>query len=95
MADYQAAPPQAPMAPADYPGKTLGIVGLVLSIVASFVGLIISIIAFKQSKAAGYQNGLAKAGIIVGIITTVLGVIFAILYFVALAAMMKNGNLPR
>jgi len=95
MADYQAAPQQAPMAPADYPGKTLGLVGLILSIVASFVGLIISIIAFRQSKAAGYPNGLAKAGIIVGIITTVLGIVFSIIYFVAFAALMQNGSYPR
>jgi hypothetical protein len=89
MAQYQAAP-AAP--PADYPGKTLGIVGLVLAIVASFVGLIISIIAFRQSKAAGYTNGIAKAGIIVGIITTVLSVIFSIFYIVALMALSQAGT---
>lgn len=59
------------------PGRTLGIVGLVLAIVASVVGLIISIVAFRKSKKAGFSNGLAKAGIIVGIITTVFGLIMA------------------
>lgn len=95
MADYQAAPQQAPVTPADYPGKTLGIVGLILSIVASVVGLVVSIIAFRQSKAAGYNNGLAKAGIIVGIITTVLGVIFTIAYIALFATMINNGTYPR
>lgn len=63
------------------PGRTLGIVGLVLSIVGSFVGLIISIVAFNQSKKAGFDNGLAKAGIIVGVITTVLTLAYIIFIF--------------
>ncbi len=71
------------------PGKTLGIVGLVLSIVASFIGLIISIVAFNQSKKAGFNNGLAKAGIIVGIITTLLSVVFSILYFAVMIPAMQ------
>lgn len=75
MTQYQSSPQTAP---ADYPGKTLGIVGLVLAILASFVGLIISVIAFNQSKAVGVHNGIAKAGIIVGIITTILGIVYAV-----------------
>lgn len=61
--------------PADFPGKTMGLVGLILAIVAPVIGLIVSLIARSQSKAAGFPNGLAKAGIIVGIILTVLGII--------------------
>ena len=75
MAQYQAGPPAAP---ADYPGKTLGIVGLILAIVIPLVGLIVSIIAQNQSKAAGYPNKLAKIGIIVSIILMVLGLIIGI-----------------
>ncbi|HEY5821375.1 MAG TPA: hypothetical protein VIT20_05340 [Propionibacteriaceae bacterium] len=91
MAEYQATPP---VAPADYPGKTLGIVGLVLAIVAPLIGLIISIVAKKQSREAGFENQLAKIGVIVGAILTVLGIIGGILYFVAFAAMMNSGNYP-
>lgn len=83
MADYQA----APATPADFPGKTLGIVGLVLAIFMSVVGLIISIVARNQSKAAGFPNTPAKAGIIVGIITTVL----TIGYFIAVFAILGSG----
>jgi hypothetical protein len=72
-------PTPAPAAPADFPGKTLGIVGLVLSIVASFVGLIVSIVANNQSKAAGVANQPAKIGIIIGIITTILTVLWIVL----------------
>lgn len=56
-------------------GKTLGIVGLVLAFVFSLAGLIVSIIASNQSKAAGVPNTPAKVGIILSIIFLVLGVI--------------------
>lgn len=61
--------------PADYPGKTLGLVGLILAIITPLIGLIISLIARSQSKAAGFPNGKAKAGIIVAIVLMVLGLI--------------------
>lgn len=64
----------APVSQED-PGRTLGVVGLVLAFVASWVGLIISIIAMRRSTRAGFRNGLAKAGVIVGSITTALGLI--------------------
>lgn len=82
MAEYQA----APATPADFPGKTLGIVGLVLAIFMNVVGLIISIVARNQSKAAGFPNTPAKAGIIVGIITTVLAIIYVIVIVVAMGS---------
>ena len=76
------------------PGRTLGIVGLILAIVGSFVGLIISIIAFNQSKKAGFNNGLAKAGIIVGIITTLLS-IATIIFYVAYVIPQVQAQLGR
>ena len=72
------------------PGRTLGIVGLILAIIGSFVGLILSIIAFNQSKKAGFNNGLAKAGIIVGIITTVLSIVWIIFYVAVLLPQMQT-----
>ena len=83
MANYQAAP--APTA--EDPGKTLGIVGLVLAIVAPVIGIIVSAIARSQSKKAGFENQLAKIGIIVGIVLTVLGVVGGIVYAVFLGSM--------
>ena len=61
--------------PSTYPGKTLGIVGLIVAIFFSLIGLIISVIAFNQSKAAGFKNTPAKAGIIIGAVFLVLGII--------------------
>ena len=83
-------PAPQPAAPADYPGKTLGIVGLVLAILLPLVGLIISVVANNQSKAAGFPNQLAKAGIIVGAILTALGVIVGIIYAVAFGALVSS-----
>jgi len=74
-------------------GKTLGIVGLVLAFVFSLAGLIVSIIARNQSKAAGVPNGPATAGIILSIIFLVLGVIATIVYFVTLGALISTGTL--
>jgi len=73
-----AAPAPAP-APATYPGKTLGIVGLIAAFVFTLLGLILSIVALNQSKAAGYKNTPAKVGLILSIIFIVLGLIIGIL----------------
>lgn len=50
------------------PGRTLGIVGLVLAILFPIAGLVVSLIARSRSRAAGFTNGLAKAGVIVSIV---------------------------
>lgn len=70
------------------PGKTLGMVGLVLAIVANLVGLIVSIVAFRKSKAAGFNNGLAKAGIIVGAITTAGALIATVVIIVSTVSLL-------
>lgn len=79
--------PAQPPAGVDYPGKTLGLVGLIVAIFFNIIGFIISLIAFNQSKAAGYKNGPAKAGIIVGAVLFVLGVIGTIIFVIAGAAL--------
>jgi len=66
------------------PGKTLGIVGLILAFLASPIGLILSIVAMVQSRKAGAKNGFALAGIIIGIIGTII-IIVSIIAIVALA----------
>jgi hypothetical protein len=66
MANYQAAPTPA----ADYPGKTLGLVGMILAIIPCTwgIGLILSIVAFVQSRGVGIRNQKAFIGIIVGVV---------------------------
>ncbi|MCT9001841.1 DUF4190 domain-containing protein [Microbacterium memoriense] len=95
--EYAAAPPSAPAyadngyaaAPAysagypaaPTPGRTMGIVALVLAIVPiglQLVGLILGIVALVQSRKAGQKNGIALAAIIVSSVLIVLGIIATI-----------------
>jgi hypothetical protein len=82
-------PAPAPAPASD--GKTLGIVGLVLAFLAPLIGLIVSIIARNQSKAAGVENTPAKVGLILSIVFLVLYVILLIIYFAVIAAAVNAG----
>jgi hypothetical protein len=57
--------------PAHDPGRTLGIVGLVLAPFAGLVGLILSLVAFRRSRRAVFTNRPAIAGAVVGGIATI------------------------
>jgi hypothetical protein len=85
-----APPPSGAPIPAppgtDYPGKTLGIVGLILSFFTTIIGLIISAVALSQSKKAGFKNTPALVGVIIGSIGVVVGIIIAIVAIVTLVA---------
>lgn len=85
---YQPGYQQQP--PADFPGKTLGIVGLVLSFFTTFIGLIISIVALRQSKKAGFKNTPALVGVIIGIVTTLLAIVFGIVAVVGFMALLDQ-----
>ena len=71
--------------PAENPGRTLGIIGFILAILIAPVGLVISIIAFVKSRKARMGNGLALAGIIIGVLFTIIGalLLFALIAFFA------------
>ncbi|QJW35360.1 DUF4190 domain-containing protein [Cellulosimicrobium protaetiae] len=81
--------PAAPQAPAGYaapiedPGKTLGIVGFVFAFIGPLLGLIFSIIARNKSKAAGFDNQLAKWGVILSSIFLGLYLLFVIIAIAA------------
>jgi len=54
------------------PGHGLGIASLIVSLLgAGLVGLILGVIARNKSKAVGIKNGLALAGIIIGILNMI------------------------
>jgi hypothetical protein len=80
------APTPAPAAPAAVPGKTLGIVGLILAFIGplSLLGLILSIVGKLQSKRAGVKNTPATVGIVVSIIVIVLTIVLWVAVFGAL-----------
>jgi len=72
---------QTPPAGVDYPGKTLGIVAVIVAIFFNLIGLILGIVARNQSKQAGYKNTPATAAIIIGAVLLVLGIISVIVVF--------------
>lgn len=84
------APPAGQYAPAygqpqaENPGKTLGIVGLVLGFFGplSIVGLILSIMGLTKSRKVGQSNGVAVAGIVVSSLvllgTIIVGIVLGI-----------------
>jgi hypothetical protein len=73
MANYQVPPTPGG---AD-PGKTLGLVGMILAIIPCtyLIGLILSVIAWVQSNKAGVRNQQALIGIIVGAVWLVISII--------------------
>lgn len=68
--------------PASNAGKTLGVVGLILSFFSGPIGLIVSAVARSQSKKAGLKNGPATAGIVIGLLSTI-AIVIAIVAGVA------------
>ncbi len=50
----------------DYPGRRLAVVGLLLSLTVSVVGIAVSIVALVTSARAGFRNKTAIAGIVLG-----------------------------
>ena len=71
MANNQAVPP------ANDPGKTLGLVGMILAIIPCtyLIGLILSVVAWVQSNKVGIRNQQALVGLIVGAVWLVLSII--------------------
>lgn len=69
------------------PGRTLGIVALILAIVpfTQVIGLILGIVALVQSRKAGAKNGLAIAAIIISIVLLIISII-VVISLIALAA---------
>ena len=62
--------------------NTLAIVGFVLSFFSTIVGLIISIIGYKQTKETGEKGKeLALAGIIISSVGMAIAIIVFIIYF--------------
>jgi hypothetical protein len=73
--------------------NTLAIVGFVLAFVVNIAGVVVSFIALSQIKKTGERGrGLAIAGIVIGL----LSIVFGILYFVLVlpVAMEQMNNIP-
>ena len=88
----QAPAPQYYGAPVEDPGKTLGIVGVILAFVVSVAGIIVSAIARKKSREAGFDNQLAKWGLILSIIFTAVGTLYVVFVIVVAIAAISTGE---
>ena len=71
------------------PGYGLGIAGFITSFFSGIAGWIISAVALSQSRQAGKKNGFAFAGLIIGIVKTVLEVL-TVIAIVALVVWATN-----
>lgn len=69
----------------EYPGRTLGVVALVLAFFMQLPALIMGIVAWNWSNRAGVSNTPAKAAVFVSIGIIVIGII-ALVGWVALLA---------
>lgn len=83
-------PPAA--APAQNPGMTLGVIGLILAILwpLQLIGLILSIVGRSQSKKVGMGNGPATAGIIISIVIMVLTILGFVVFGSFFASIFGN-----
>lgn len=75
----------------DYPGHTLGAIGLILAFTGTaLIGLVLSILAYQQSKSVGVKNGLAIVGIWINSIFITVGILVFSLVFIALPALQRS-----
>ncbi len=87
---YAAAPPAPVGAPTEDPGRTLGIVALVLTFFFTLIGLILGYVARSQSKKAGFDNTPAKIAIILGWIFIALGIVIGIIWTIILVSVVAT-----
>lgn len=75
------------------PGKTLGIIGLVLGLVGfALIGLILCIVGNNKSKEAGLKNTVAIIGIWINSIFIILGVLIFMLVFASIPALQQKNQ---
>lgn len=87
----------APQVRVEDPGKTLGIVSIVLDVIGfAPVGLVLGVISKKKSRQAGFDGSLGNVGMIIGIIFTIIGVLFvgflALISVVAYSGIQDRSN---
>lgn len=71
----------------EFPGRTLGVVALVLSFFLQLPALIMGIIAWNWSNRAGVTNTPAKIAVFVSIGLIVLGILAVVGWAIALASL--------
>ncbi|WP_415854729.1 hypothetical protein [Sinomonas sp. G460-2] len=83
--------PAAAYAPQPIPGKTLGIISIILPFVGlGLIGLILGIVGKVQAKKAEYKNTPAVVGIVLGAISVVVGLIVTITIIAGITAVAQQ-----
>lgn len=54
------------------PGKSFGIIAIIVSFALGLAGIAFGLVSYRRSRAAGFGGGLGMAGMILGSVTTVL-----------------------
>lgn len=90
MTDVTGSPSPQPPAAAPVPGKTLGIVALILAFFVQIVGLILGIVALVQSRRAGVKNTPAVWAIVLSSVFMVIGIIIAVVLATATAGALAS-----
>ena len=72
--------------PATYPGKTLGIVAIVIAIFFSVIGLTLGFVARSQSRRAGFKNTPATIAIVLGFVFIALTIVVIVVVGAQIAA---------
>ncbi|GGI48147.1 hypothetical protein BCL57_002789 [Agromyces flavus] len=90
---YDTSSPSYAAAPAGQKTNVLAIVSLVSAFFISLVAIITGHIALSQIKKTGEQGrGLAIAGLIIGYVGLVVGIIVAIVWFAIIGTAISTGN---
>lgn len=90
MTDVTGSPSPQPPAAAPVPGKTLGIVALILAFFVQIVALILGIVALVQSRRAGVKNTPAVWAIVLSSVFMVIGIIIAVVLATATAGALAS-----
>jgi hypothetical protein len=81
----------APLIGQDDPGKTLGIVSIVLDVLGlALIGAILGYLSKKKSKEAGYDGTLGQIGMIIGLVLVGLGTLVFIAYIALFAIVFSS-----
>lgn len=81
------APAAVPTLGPGNPGHGLGIASLIFSLVGGgLIGIILGAIGLSKSKRVGQKNGLAVAGIIIGVLNVLVAITVLSILFAGLAA---------
>src|SRR5665213_908280 len=71
--------------------NTMSIVAFIFAFFISIIGIILGFVALSQIKRTGEQGrGLAVAAVIIGFVEVAIGIIFAIVFFIAIGIAATN-----